>query len=46
LPHERTRRQKVVGFVRSVIEVMGMKGLITRLRDDHRRKLGVLPPGE
>lgn len=44
LPHERTRKQKVFRFVRNVVEAMGVRGLMARLRDDHRRKLGVVPP--
>jgi hypothetical protein len=42
LPHERTRREKVVVFVVSVIEAMGMRGLLARLKQDHRRKMGVV----
>lgn len=42
LPREGTRTQKVTRFVRNLIETMGIKGFMARLKADHRKKMGVV----
>ncbi|KAF2655439.1 hypothetical protein K491DRAFT_427547 [Lophiostoma macrostomum CBS 122681] len=43
LPSERSRRDRVVGFIDRVLQKLNSLGLLKKLKDDHRRKLCVPP---